>query len=46
MEIDEISKFIAPLTVGFIAAYLGSLLALRKFKREKSGMNGDQSTKK
>ena len=35
MEIDEISKFIAPLTVGFIAAYLGSLLALKKFKREK-----------
>ncbi|MBO2641729.1 hypothetical protein [Shewanella algae] len=35
MEIDEISKFIAPLTVGFIDAYLGSLLALRKFKREK-----------
>jgi hypothetical protein len=35
VEIDEISKFIAPLTVGFIAAYFGSLLALRKFKREK-----------
>lgn len=35
MEIDEISKFLAPLTVGFIAAYFGSLLALRKFKSEK-----------
>ena len=35
VEIDEIFKFLAPLTVGFVAAYVGSLLALRKFKREK-----------
>ncbi len=35
MEIDEISKFLSPITVGFIAAYLGSKLALEKFKKEK-----------
>ena len=35
MEIDEISKFLSPITVGFLAAYLGSLLALKKFKKEK-----------
>ncbi|WXG51719.1 MAG: hypothetical protein RNU03_12885 [Candidatus Sedimenticola sp. (ex Thyasira tokunagai)] len=35
MEIDAISKFLAPITVGFIAAYLGSVLALSKFKKEK-----------
>jgi len=35
VEIDEISKYLSPITVGFIAAYLGSLLALKKFKKEK-----------
>ncbi len=35
MEIDAISNFLAPINVGFIAAYLGSLLALSKFKKEK-----------
>ncbi|CAM5195084.1 hypothetical protein [Alishewanella longhuensis] len=35
MEIDAISSFLAPITVGFIAAYLGSRLALSKFKKEK-----------
>jgi len=35
VEIDEISKFLSPITVGFIAAYLGSVLALNKFKKEK-----------
>lgn len=35
MEIDEISKLLSPITVGFIAAYFGSLLALNKFKKEK-----------
>jgi hypothetical protein len=34
MDIDQISKYLAPVTVGFIAAYLGSQLALRKFKQE------------
>ena len=35
MEIDEIFKYLSPITVGFIAAYFGSLLALNKFKKEK-----------
>jgi hypothetical protein len=35
VEIDEISKYLSPITVGFIAAYFGSLLALNKFKKEK-----------
>ena len=35
MEIDEISKYLSPITVGFLAAYLGSLVALKKFKKEK-----------
>ncbi|WP_321493379.1 hypothetical protein [uncultured Desulfobacter sp.] len=35
MEIDEISKYLSPITVGFIAAYFGSLLALNKSKKEK-----------
>lgn len=35
MEIDEISKFLSPIIVGFIGAYFGSLLALNKFKKEK-----------
>lgn len=35
MAIDEISKFLSPITVGFIAAFLGSKLALDKFKKEK-----------
>ncbi len=35
MEIDEISKFLSPITVGFIAAFLGSKFALDKFKKEK-----------
>lgn len=30
-----ISKFLLPLAVGLIAAYFGSLLAIKKFKREK-----------
>lgn len=35
MQIDEISKYLSPITVGFVAAYLGSRLALNKFKQEK-----------
>lgn len=35
MEIDAISKYLSPIAVGFIAAYLGSILALNKFKKEK-----------
>jgi len=35
VEIDEIFKYLSPITVGFLAAYLGSLLALKKFKKEK-----------
>lgn len=32
---EDLLKFISPIIVGFLAAYFGSLLALRKFKREK-----------
>lgn len=35
MAIDEISQYLSPITVGFVAAYLGSRLALNKFKQEK-----------
>ena len=35
MEFDEILKYLSPITVGFVAAYLGSRLALNKFKQEK-----------
>lgn len=35
MAIDEISTYLSPITVGFVAAYFGSLLALNKFKQEK-----------
>lgn len=35
MQIDEIYKYLSPITVGFVAAYLGSRLALNKFKQEK-----------
>jgi hypothetical protein len=34
MDIDLLSKYLAPVTVGFVAAYLGSQLALSKFKKE------------
>ena len=35
MAIDQISQYLSPITVGFVAAYLGSRLALNKFKQEK-----------
>lgn len=35
MAIDEISQYLAPITVGFVAAYSASLLAINKFKQEK-----------
>lgn len=33
--IDEIFKYLSSILVGFLAAYFGSLLALKKFKKEK-----------
>jgi hypothetical protein len=35
LDIDDLLKYISPIIVGFLAAYFGSVLALRKFKREK-----------
>ena len=35
MDINEIFKFVSPIFVGFLSAYLGSRLALSKFKKEK-----------
>jgi hypothetical protein len=35
VEIDEIFKYLSPITVGFVAAFLGSKIALDKFKKEK-----------
>lgn len=35
MELGEISKYLSQITVGFVAAYLGSKLAINKFKQEK-----------
>ncbi len=32
---EELSKIITPIFIGFISAYFGSLLAIRKFKEEK-----------
>lgn len=35
MDIDEMSKYLAQISAIFLAAYLGSFLALKKFKKEK-----------
>ena len=35
MELEEILKYLSPVTVGLIAAFVASKFALRKFKEEK-----------
>lgn len=35
LNINEVKDFLSPILIGFLAAYFGSLFALRKFKREK-----------
>jgi hypothetical protein len=33
--LEELSKILTPVFIGFVSAYFGSLLAIRKFKKEK-----------